>query len=377
MTGMSDVTPYVIDVPQADLDELDRRLADARLPDQPAGAGWEYGVERGHLTGLVRRWREEFDWRAVEKQLNAWPQVLTTIDRQPVHAIHARSANPDAVPLLLVHGWPSTVADFLGVLPALTEHFHVVAPSVPGFGFSGPTLEAGWDLDRHAAAMLELMTRLGYERFVAQGGDWGSMVCPQVARLAPERVALVHVNALADATLVDWSSDDPTAGLTAAEIVRLSEAGARWQERQGYATIQSTRPQTLAYALTDSPVGLLAWDLEWYVDYDPAATTQTPIDPDAILTNVTITWLTGTAGSSARMYKEAGQAWGGALPVSGVPTAVATFPGDHQIRAIAERAHHVVRWSTHERGGHFAALQAPDLLVADLVDACREQGVLR
>ena len=373
---MTELTPFTVDVPQADLDELHRRLGAVRLPDSPRGAGWGLGVEAGYLAELVRVWRDEFDWRAVEKQLNAWPQVMTTIDGQPVHAIHARSASPDAVPLLLVHGWPSTVADFLTILPALTRHFHVVAPSVPGFGFSGPTMETGWDLDRHAAAMLELMTRCGYERFVVQGGDWGSMVGPHVARRAPERVALVHVNALADATTVDWTADDPTAGLTAEEAAELYAAGAMWEERQGYATIQATRPQTLAYALTDSPVGLLAWDLEWFVDYDPTTTPQTPIDPAAILTDVTITWLTGTAGSSARMYKEAGQAWGTTLPVSGVPTAVACFTGDHAIRGIAERSHHIVRWRRYDTGGHFASLQAPDELVADLVGACVEQGVL-
>jgi pimeloyl-ACP methyl ester carboxylesterase len=303
--------------------------------------------------------------------LDAWPQVITTIGGQPVHAIHARSPHPDATPLLLLHGWPSTVADFLGVLPALTERFHVVAPSLPGFGFSGPTLETGWDLDRHADTLLELMTRAGYDRFVVQGGDWGAVIGPHVARRAPERVAFVHVNALV--TAVDWTSGDPTAGLSEEDAAQVFALGALWRERQGYAALQSTRPQTLAHALNDSPVGLLAWDLEWFVDYDPAATVQTPIDPIAILTDVTITWLTGTAGSSARLYKEGVAAFGGALPSSGVPTAVACFPGDHTVRGIAERSHHVVRWTRYDRGGHFASLQAPDLLVADLVEAWSKQ----
>jgi pimeloyl-ACP methyl ester carboxylesterase len=373
LNGMSALQPFTVDVPQADLDGLRHRLDAARLPDQPSGAGWEFGVTREHLGELLRLWRDEFDWHAAAERLNAWPQVTTTIRGQPVHAIHARSSDPDAIPLLLLHGWPSTVADFLGVLPALTERFHVVAPSLPGFGFSGPTREVGWDLDRHADTLLELMTRCGYERFVVQGGDWGGLIGPHVARRAPERVVLVHVNALV--TAVDWTSGDPTAGLSGEEATQLYTSAASWRERQGYAAIQSTRPQTLAFALNDSPVGLLAWDLEWFVDYDPAATTQTPIDPLAILTDVTITWLTGTAGSSARTYKEAGQAFGGALPSSGVPTAVACFPGDHAIRGVAERSHHVVRWTTYERGGHFASLQAPDLLVADLLEACEGQGL--
>ncbi len=369
---MSELQPFTVDVPTAALDDLARRLDAARVIDQPVGAGWEYGVTGEYLGELVRFWREDFDWRAVEKDLNAWPQVTTTIGGQPVHAVHARSPHPDAMPLLLLHGWPSTPADFLTVLPALTEHFHVVAPSLPGFGFSGPTLETGWDLDRHADTLLELMSRCGYERFVVQGGDWGGLIGPHVARRAPVRVALVHVNALV--TPIDWTSGDPTAGLPDDERAQVYALGAMWKERQGYATIQSTRPQTLAHALNDSPVGLLAWDLEWFVDYDPASTLQTPIDPRAILTDVTITWLTGTAGSSARTYKEAGHAFG-PLPSSGVPTAVACFPGDHAIRGLAERSHNVVRWTQYDRGGHFAALQAPNLLVADLIEACEERTV--
>jgi pimeloyl-ACP methyl ester carboxylesterase len=366
---VSELQPFTVDVPAAAVDDLYRRLDAVRPPDQPSGAGWEYGVPRDHLGELVRFWRDEFDWAAVQERLNAWPQVVTTIGGQPVHAIHARS-HPEAVPLLLLHGWPSTVADFVTVLPALTERFHVVAPSLPGFGFSGATLETGWGLDRHADTLLELMTRAGYERFVVQGGDWGALIGAHVARRAPERVALVHVNALV--TPVDWTSGDPTAGLSAEDAAQVFALGAHWRERQGYAAIQSTRPQTLAHALNDSPVGLLAWDLEWFVDYDPAATVQTPIDPTAILTDVTITWLTGTAGSSARLYKEASAAFGPGLPSSGVPTAVACFPGDHTIRGLAERSHNVVRWTRYDRGGHFASLQAPDLLVSDLVEACAE-----
>ena len=182
----------------------------------------------------------------------------------------------------------------------------------------------------------------------------------------------MHVNALV--TPIDCTSGDPTAGLSDEDRAQVSALGAMWRERQGYAAIQSTRPQTLAHALNDSPVGLLAWDLEWFVDHDPAATVQTPIDPAAILTDVTVTWLTGTAGSSARTYKEAAGAFAGGLPSSGVPTAVACFPGDHTVRGIAERAHHVVRWTRFDRGGHFAPLQAPDSRAADLVAAWEEQA---
>ena len=184
---MSELRPYVVDVPEADLDDLRRRLDAARTPDQPAGAGWDHGVTVDHLGRLVRYWREEFDWAAVQDATNGWPQVVTTIGGQPVHAIHARSPRAHATPLLLLHGWPSTVADFLGILPALTERFHVVAPSLPGFGFSGLMLATGWDLDRHADTLLELMSRCGYERFVVQGGDRPGLIGPHVARRAPER----------------------------------------------------------------------------------------------------------------------------------------------------------------------------------------------
>ena len=275
-----------------------------------------------------------------------------------MHAVHARSADPDAVPLLLLHGWPSTVADFLGVLPALTERFHVVAPSLPGFGFSGPTLETGWDLDRHADTLLELMTRCGYGRFVVQGGDWGGLIGPHVARRAPDRVALVHVNALV--TAIDWTSGDPTAGLSPDERARVSALGAMWRERQGYAAIQSTRPQTLAYALADSPVGLLAWDLEWFVDYDPASTTQTPVDPLAILTDVTITWFTGTAGSSARLYKEARAGVRGRAAVLRRPDGRRVLPrGPRDPRRSPSAATGSCAGRRYDRGGHFAVAAGP------------------
>jgi pimeloyl-ACP methyl ester carboxylesterase len=371
----SELTPFRSDVPQADLDDLQRRLAATRWPDELPGVGWAYGVARDHLRELVEYWRTGFDWWAVEARLNAHPQFTTSIDGQRVHLLHVRSPRPDAVPLLMTHGWPSTVADLLPVIGPLTDPaaygapdapaFHLVLPSLPGSGFSGPTTEPGWSITRIARAWLELMDRLGHDRFLVQGGDTGSLVSPEVARLAPDRVVGVHLNAEVAAGTLDWTAEDPTAGLTEEEVGTASAAAALWEERQGYATVQATRPQTLAYALNDSPVGLLAWDLEWFVDYDPTATAQTPVDPDAILTDVTTTWLTGTAGSSARIYKDAGDAFSGGAD-SGVPTAVAVFPGDHAIRTLSERRHTIVRWTEYDRGGHFASLQAPDLLVEDV-----------
>jgi pimeloyl-ACP methyl ester carboxylesterase len=247
-------------------------------------------------------------------------------------------------------------------------------PSLPGFGFSGPTRERGWGVRRTAQAMAELMHRLGYDRYLVQGGDWGSIIAPEIARTAGEQVVGIHLNAAVSASVVDWTSDDPTAGLTDGEIARLQAFESEWEERSGYAVVQSTRPHTLAYALTDSPLGLLAWNLEWFVDYDPARSVETPVDRDAILTDVTIYWLTRTAASAARIYREGSDAFYGGERTPH-PAAVAVFPGDATIRSLAERSLSIVRWTEYDRGGHFASLRAPDLLVADVRAFCHELRV--
>ena len=369
------ITPFRIEVAQPDIDDLARRLEASRWPDELPDVGWDYGVASAFLRELADHWRSEYDWPAHERRLNALPHFVTVIDGQSVHFVHQRSATPGALPLLITHGWPSTFADFEGMIGPLTDPaahgadgapaFDVIVPSLPGFGFSGPTRERGWGISRIARAWAELMRRLGYERYLVQGGDFGGLVSPEVGRVAPASVIGVHVNALVTLGAIDWQSEDPTAGLTEAEVAKVYAAAARWRARSGYAAIQSSRPQTLAYALSNSPLGLLAWNLEWFVDYDPARNEQVAIDPDAILTDVTICWHTNTAGSSARLYKEASAAFTGGAR-SGVPTAVAVFPGDAAIRSLAERSHKIVRWTEYDRGGHFASLQAPDLLLDDI-----------
>lgn len=375
MSENHEIQPYRIDIPQQDLEELRERLARTRWPDSLPGVGWSYGVPGDYLAELAEYWRTGFDWRAAEERLNAFPQFTTIIDGQRVHFLHVRSSEPDALPLILTHGWPGTVAEFLHVIGPLTEPrahgnedgpaFHVVAPSAPGFAFSGPTREPGWGIERTARAWDELMRRLGYARYVAQGGDFGSLVSPELGRAAPDRVLGVHVNGLVSASVLDWTAADPTAGLTEDELGTVYAMSEHWEERQGYAAVQSTRPQTLAYALTDSPVGVLAWNLEWFVDYDPARTQQEPLDWDTILTHVSIYWFTATSGSAARIYKDGGEPFFGGAN-SGVPTAVALFPGDDPIRTVADRSNTIVRWTRYERGGHFAHTQAPDLLIGDL-----------
>ncbi|WP_157104280.1 epoxide hydrolase family protein [Nocardia kruczakiae] len=369
------ITPFRIDIPQEDLDELNFRLARTRWTDALPGVGWSYGVDRDYLIDLAEYWRTGYDWREHESRLNKVPQFLTEIDGQTVHFMHARSPEPAATPLILTHGWPSTPADFLDILGPLTDPrayggdpadaFHVVAPSVPGFGFSGPTHETGWDVPRIARTWATLMERLGYERYGAQGGDYGSLISPALGRVEPDKVIGVHVNALADAA---------TATGSGRELDELSEADRAkavanqlwWYGHNGYATQMALRPQTIAYALNDSPVGQLAWNLEWFVDWDPTATDQAPVDRDIILTDVTTYWLTGTAGSAARIYRESGASWGSRPAASGVPTAVANFRGDRAVRGLAESANTIVRWNEYPVGGHFASLQAPAELVTDI-----------
>jgi pimeloyl-ACP methyl ester carboxylesterase len=281
----------------------------------------------------------------------------------------------------MTHGWPSTVADFLDVLGPLTDPrahggdpedaFHVVAPSVPGFAFSGPTGDRGWNTRRTARAWAELMRRLGYERYGAQGGDFGSIVSPELGRVASEAVLGVHLNAVANAGVPTAPGDLDR--LSEEDRKRARENQTWWYAHSGYATQMATRPQTLAYALNDSPAGQLAWNLEWFVGWDPTTTNQAPVDRDAILTNVTIFWLTGTAGSAARLYLEAGQdGWGERPAPSRVPTAVANFRGDHALRGLAELSNTVTRWSEYDAGGHFASLQAPEVLVGDIREFFRE-----
>jgi epoxide hydrolase len=368
--------PFRVAVPQAALDDLRERLARTRWPDELPGVGWSRGVPLGYLRGLAEYWRDGYDWRAHEARLNARPQHTTEIDGQTIHFLHVRSPEPDALPLLLTHGWPGSVVEFLDVLGPLTDPrahgghpgdaFHLVIPSLPGFGFSTPLRGPGWDTNRVARAWAELMRRLGYTRYGAQGGDTGSVVSPALGRFDPEHVVGVHSNGLAAFTPLEPAEQD---GLTAAERARLAAAEERVRDGTAYAVLQATRPQTLAYGLTDSPAGQLAWIVEKFQEWtDPArALPEDAVDRDLLLTNVSLYWLTGTAGSSAQLYYEAGHsgAWG-AAEKSATPTGVAVFPGDASIRRTVEREHTVVHWSEFDRGGHFAAMEAPDLLVGDI-----------
>ena len=371
------VRPFRIEIPQADLDDLNERLARTRFPDELPDVGWSRGVPLNYLKELAEYWRTSYDWREQEANLNELPQFTTTIDGQRIHFLHVRSPEPDALPLIITHGWPGSFVEFLDIIGPLTnprayggeaaDAFHLVIPSIPGFGFSGPTREAGWTGQRIAAAFAELMRRLGYDRYGAQGGDVGAGVSPDLGREAPDRVVGVHVNAATIGFMPFPPLDEAElAQLTDSEKARVQRIGEFMAEDFGYAQIQSTRPQTLAYGLTDSPVGQLAWIVEKFQEWTHG--TERPedaVDRDRLLTNVMLYWLTGTAGSSGRLYYE--DAHSGHWPQpSGVPTGVAVFAEDIAIRRYAEQSNTIVHWSEFDRGGHFAAMEAPDLLIGDV-----------
>lgn len=379
----NDITPFRIDIPQRQLDDLRSRLDATRWPAPLPGDGWDTGVPTAWLRELVEYWRTGYDWRAAEAQLNAYPQYTTEIDGQHIHFLHVRSPESGALPLLLTHGWPGSVAEFVDVIGPLSDPmahggdpadaFHLVIPSLPGFGFSGPVAEAGWTIERIAKAWAELMHRLGYERYGVQGGDIGGAVSPEVGRTAPDQVVGVHVNGAPGLPPLPRAEAE-LASLTELERDRVRRIQAFMREEYGYIAVQSTRPQALAYGLTDSPVGQLAWIMDKFREWThPRAVEPDKIlDRDRLLTNVMIYWLTGTAGSSAYVGYAQDAPWGQPKRNSGVPTAALVFAHDVGIRRYAEEENTITRWNDVDRGGHFAAMEEPALLTADIREFFRD-----
>lgn len=387
------IYPFRIEIPQPDLEDLAERLGRTRWPSILPGAAWERGVpisylrdlaawERGvpvgYLRDLAAYWRDGFDWRAQEARLNSYPQYTTMIGGQKIHFLHVESPEPQATPLLLIHGWPGSVVEFLHVIGPLSDPrahgldpataFDLVIPSLPGFGFSGPVTEPGWGSRRIASAFAKLMSRLGYQRYGAQGGDFGAFVAPDLGRVDPDHVTGVHVNA-ATMGFIPFGDipDDEQATLTVAEKERLQRRRNFLADGNGYFQIQSTRPQTLSYALADSPAGQLAWIVEKFKEWTSSAhqLPEDAISRDDILTDVSIYWFTSTAGSAANLYYENMHSGDWPTP-SPVPTGVAVFAEDIAIRRYAEQANNIVHWSDFDTGGHFAALETPDLLAQDI-----------
>jgi pimeloyl-ACP methyl ester carboxylesterase len=367
------VVRFEIRVDDSTLQDLDRRLAATRFPDQIDGSGWEYGMPVEYLRELVGYWRTTYDWRSEEARLNAFDHYRTTIDDQQIHFVHARSAHPDARPLLLTHGWPGSIVEFLDAIPRLTDPeshggraddaFHVIAPSLPGYGFSEPPRSPGWDVHRTARTFIELMSRLGYPTYLAQGGDWGAQVTTWIGALDPAHCAAVHLN------MAPGLPPESPGPLTEEEQADLAAMKQFTSEESGYANEQGTKPQTVGVALNDSPAGLLAWIVEKFrawsdCDGDP----ERCFTRDQLLTNVMLYWLTGTAASSARLYWETRHSSAGSPPFVEVPTGVARYPKEvvRWPRSWVERQCNVARWQIMPRGGHFPAMEQPDLFVDDL-----------
>lgn len=373
------IRPFVIDVPDAVLKDLRMRLDRTRLPDQLEGVGWSYGADLEYMTELLAYWRDEFNWREQERGLNAFDHYKTMIDGLDTHFIHQRSAEVDALPIIITHGWPGSVAEFVKIIGPLTDPvghggqagdaFHVIAPSMPGYGFSDKPRGPGFGPERIAAIGAQLMARLGYERYGVQGGDWGAAVSRWHAFNHPDRVVGLHLNMMIAGPPA--GVEDPAAGVPAAEMERSRARRAFYNgEENGYARIQATRPQTLGYALNDSPAGQAAWIVEKFQAWcDCQGNPESVFTNDELLTNIMIYWVTGTATSSARLYYEnAHAAPERRLGRIEAPTGAIIFPHELFIapRAWAEAQYNLVHWTERPTGGHFAAMEQPEVMVEDL-----------
>lgn len=354
--------PFTIEVPQAALDDLKARIAHARFPEKETVDDWEQGIPLDYVRELAAYWGGAYDWRACEAALGAHPNFLIEIDGLDIHFIHVRSANPDARALLLTHGWPGSVLEFMGVIAPLSEDFHLVIPSLPGYGFSGKPAKAGWNLARIARAWDALMGALGYDRYFAQGGDWGSAVTSEIGSQNLGRCAGIHVNMVVGALPADLSD------LTDFEKRALARMQWYREKDTGYSIQQSTRPQTLGYGLADSAVGQMAWIVEKFHGWtDCNGNPENAVSRDHLLDNVTLYWLTNSAASSARLYWESFAKFAGSTV--DLPTGCSLYPLElfSLSRRWAEaRYRNIVHWSELEKGGHFAALEQPEQFVREL-----------
>ena len=372
------IEPFRIAVPDSVLTDLKERLGRTRFPDEIPGSGWGYGSELAYVRELVGYWRERYDWRAAEARLNALPQFRAEVDGLGIHFIHVRGRGPKPMPLVITHGWPGSVAEFEQIIGPLTDPaahggdpadaFDVVCPSMPGYGFSDHPREPGMDPERIAALWAQLMQGLGYQRFGAQGGDWGSMVSTYLGYRHPAQVLGVHLN-----MVIAFPPDpaNPADGLTQEELIPLMEAQQFLKEETGYQRIQGTKPQTLSYGLNDSPAGLAAWIVEKFRTWsDCDGDVERRFSKDQLLTNIMLYWVPETANSSCRLYCETMRS--SKFPPTDfrveVPTGCAIFPREliRPPRAWVEKLYNVQRWTPMPRGGHFAAMEEPALLVQDI-----------
>ncbi|MDR6911457.1 pimeloyl-ACP methyl ester carboxylesterase [Rhodococcus fascians] len=368
-----DVRPFEWRATDADLADLVARLDAARLPESETVAGarrWEQGVPLTELTDAIEFWRTEYEWRSLESRLDRVGQFCTTIDGVGIHFLHRRSPRSDAAPLIVTHGWPGSVVEFLDIIDELADPsdlsaraFHVVVPSLPGFGFSDKPATTGWGTEKIAAAWVELMGRLGYGRFLAHGGDWGGVVTTILGGRFPEQVIGIHT------TYAEAPPGLSTDGLTAEELGWVQHTREFDRDRIAYATLQATQPQTIGYSLVDSPAGLLAWILDKFAEWtDTEGTPFETVSRTAFFDNVTLYWLTRSGASSARIYYESHHSLDPDLRVD-VPAAVTTYPRDIAKcpRPWAQqRYRRIVRWRAPDAGGHFPSLERRDYFVRDL-----------
>ena len=379
--GEKVVMPFKITIPDEAIDDLKRRLSSTRLPDQLGGVSWEYGTELGALSDLIAYWREDFDWRTQEAKLNSFDQFMVTVEGTNIHTIHQRSANAEAIPLLLVHGWPGSIAEFHKLIGPLTDpeshggdsadSYHVIAPSLPGFGFSQAPTEPGMSPERIALLLAGLMQTLGYERYAIAGGDWGAVINSHHANHFPERLIGLHSNMILAGPPEDKSQRE---NVTASEAELRKTRGDYMRGELAYQQIQATKPQSLGYALNDSPAGLAAWILEKFhgwtdIPQGAEGNLDDVFSKDELLTNISIYWFTESITSSMRIYYE-NRAVPQIKPTGyiNVPTGVALFPAEIYItpRAWAEAAYDIRHWAQLEKGGHFAALEQTQTYLDEL-----------
>ena len=373
MENLTAHQPFTIAIEDQAISDLKTRLSQARFSQQIADEPWTLGTDRETLINLCRYWESTFDWRAAELRLNAWPQFVCNIQGEQLHYAHIRSPHDHATPLLMTHGWPGSIAEFVDVIGPLTNPlayggredtaFHVVLPSLPGFGFSGPTEKMGNSPAKMAAMAKQLMADLGYGSYIAQGGDWGSVITTELGRLDADHLLGIHIT-MPIAGPTQKARENPNS----VDLLAFEKLEFRKNVDGGYAEIQGTMPQTIGYALDDSPIGLAAWIVEKFRTWsDCDGDLLQSYTWDQLLTNISIYWFTATAASSARIYYEMRQS-----PMSfdmvEVPVAIARFPGEIFLppRPWCEQVYNVQRWTEFGHGGHFAAMEVPQLLIGDL-----------
>lgn len=375
------IIPFEIAIPDADLVDLKQRLANTRLPDQIPGTSWEYGTELEYLTELLDYWQNDFDWRKQEAELNQFDQFTTEVDGLRMHFIHQRSPNPDAIPLLLVHGWPGSISEFTKIIGPLTDpaahggdiidSFHIIAPSLPGFGFSGIPTERGYSPEKMAHVLAALMAQIGYDQYALAGGDWGAIINRYLAFNYPDRIIGLHSNMILAGPPADAERRD---AVTPEENAARAARSAYMENEVAYQRIQGTKPQSLGYGLNDSPAGVAAWIVEKFhgwtdMPQGPEGDLDNHFTKDELLTNISIYWLTQTITSSTRIYYESSQGEvQNPMGYVNVPTGAAIFPAEIFItpRAWAEAAYDLRHWTVMPRGGHFAALEQPALYMNDV-----------